>query len=452
MFDAMPDAESSDHDTMTVLRGAAVLVETPDGERVLSRADIGIAGGEIRHIGPVGSGKAREVIDLHGRFVLPGFISLRSELLSRAWAHPATARADGRVAHRRASRVEYGLCCALARLLRSGVTTVVECGGSTAVSDSLAASAGELGLRLYHAPSVESVCGEQPGEAGNLRPESLDRAVAFVRRWDGLFNGRVRGLLSVGPSVSLCAAASREIARAAQSLRVPLHVEVAADAYQFHERLRSSGATPVQWLHDQGLLGPATVLSGCQYLAGRSGTAYPGDSDMPRVAASGASICLTPLADAHAGLAGDIFESLRARGITVGLGVNRAPWDMFDEMRALSLGCKFALGDHAVGTAAPVLLSASRGGARALGRDDLGRIAVGAAADLVVVDLQRLRVGPCLDPARAVLACADAQMVEHVLVAGRFVVKSGRVVAWDEPGIAAGLRALAIDGESEAAR
>jgi cytosine/adenosine deaminase-related metal-dependent hydrolase len=94
--------------------------------------------------------------------------------------------------------------------------------------------------------------------------------------------------------------------------------------------------------------------------------------------------------------------------------------------------CKVMEHDFTVATAADVFDAATLAGARALGRDDIGRLAPGAKADIVIVDMQSLRIGPYRDPIRALVNCGTGDDVETVIVDGRTVVESRRVVGVDE--------------------
>src|SRR5262249_58048509 len=82
-------------------------------------------------------------------------------------------------------------------------------------------------------------------------------------------------------------------------------------------------------------------------------------------------------------------------------------------------------------SAADFCRAATLDGARALGRDDLGRLAPGAKADLTVVDLGQLRIGPIDDPIRTMLYSAGGAHVRHVVVDGRTVVEEGRIPGLD---------------------
>ena len=84
--------------------------------------------------------------------------------------------------------------------------------------------------------------------------------------------------------------------------------------------------------------------------------------------------------------------------------------------------------------------AATLGGARALGRDDLGRLAPGAKADILIVDFQRARVGPFLDPIKALIQCCDGEVIDTVIVAGRTRVEKGWVLVWDQEELLEGVR------------
>jgi cytosine/adenosine deaminase-related metal-dependent hydrolase len=95
-------------------------------------------------------------------------------------------------------------------------------------------------------------------------------------------------------------------------------------------------------------------------------------------------------------------------------------------------------------TAADVFDAATLGGARALGRDDLGRIAPGARADLVLWRATSWGMTPLRDPVKNIVYNAGAEDVDRVWVQGRLVVDGGRVLAADEGAI---LRDLQAAGE-----
>jgi cytosine/adenosine deaminase-related metal-dependent hydrolase len=86
-------------------------------------------------------------------------------------------------------------------------------------------------------------------------------------------------------------------------------------------------------------------------------------------------------------------------------------------------------------TAADVFNAATLGAAKALGRDDLGRIAVGAKADLLLFDAASTWLAPLRDPIKNVVYSAQASDIDTVLVNGKVVMRGGKVLTVDEAAV-----------------
>ena len=125
------------------------------------------------------------------------------------------------------------------------------------------------------------------------------------------------------------------------------------------------------------------------------------------------------------------FAAYRDAGVTIGIGTDTFPHNMIDEMRWAVTMAKVATADvHSIGVG-DVLEAATVGGAKALGRDDLGRLAPGAKADLVLVDLAHPSMQPVRDPLRSLIFSALERPVRDVYVDGRQVVRDGEVLTLD---------------------
>jgi cytosine/adenosine deaminase-related metal-dependent hydrolase len=89
-------------------------------------------------------------------------------------------------------------------------------------------------------------------------------------------------------------------------------------------------------------------------------------------------------------------------------------------------------------TAHELLWAATRGGAKALMRDDVGSIEPGKAADLAIFDQKGLGfAGALSDPETALVYAGDSQLAHTVLVNGEIVVRNGRLTRIDEERVAA---------------
>jgi 5-methylthioadenosine/S-adenosylhomocysteine deaminase len=151
-----------------------------------------------------------------------------------------------------------------------------------------------------------------------------------------------------------------------------------------------------------------------------------------------------PYKYAKMGVQFESFERYRALGINLALGTDTYPQDLIHEMRWAALMCRMADGSFRVGRPQDVFDAATLGGARHLGRDDLGRLAPGAKADIIVVDLRHLHYGAVHDPIKALVECGTGRDVETVIVDGQTLVEQGRAVRVDESAL---LRDVQAEGE-----
>ena len=213
---------------------------------------------------------------------------------------------------------------------------------------------------------------------------------------------------------------------------------------EFHRILREHGRTPLQLLHDIGFLRHDVLLGHCLFHAQHSWAHYPYADDLELLADSGASVAHAPYKYAKMGIMLESFERYRRLGINIALGTDTFPQDLISEMRLAGLMCRFAEGSFRVGKARDVFDAATLGGARALGRDDLGRLAPGAAADIVIVDLRGVHFGAVRDPIKSLVEYGSANDIDTVIVDGRTLIQGGRALALDEPAL---LRAVQESGE-----
>ena len=449
----------------TLIQGGDVVAYHEGSHRSLRDGVVVFEDDRIVFVGRRYAGPVDARIDATGKLVIPGLVDIH--------CHPTT-EAGGRliadVGRRdffqtgflnytatpkgvpgldaRADKT-LGARFALAELVRFGCTTVVPIGPS---ADELLPVADALGLRMYVSPAYKSAdyClgddgalsydwNEAAGEAG------LERAKAFIAKHAGAQSGRVQGMLFPYQIDTCSEALLRATRKAANELGVGIEIHAGQNLLEFHEMLRRHGRTPVEHLADVGLLGPDLIIGHCLISTSHSMAAVPGGRDLDLLAQSGTSVAHCPLVFARRGNALESFHRYREAGINLGLGTDTYPRDLISEMRWASLVGKIVERDFLAATSADVFTAATLGGARALRRDDLGRLAPDAKADVVVVDMRKLRIGPYRDPIKALVQCGTGDDVERVIVDGRTVVENGRVLGIDE-------RQLLTDAQREAER
>jgi len=439
----------------TLLRGGTIVAFDRGEHRILENGVLVFEGNEIRFVGNAYEGRVDHAIGVEGKLVIPGLINThvhaglnageyllndvgRSEYLGANYLS-FLAPLKGTLGPLPGEVVRTIREFCFAHLVKNGCTTVIDAGGIPGDWDAYTQLVGQVGLRVYFSPSFESaeVFSDREGrfvtewdEAGGLR--GLEAAGKFIETHAGAHEGRLRGILSPANLEFLSERLIRETMAAAQRLDVPVFLHAGVSLLEFHEILRRHRATPITWLHRLGALTPRTILGHCVFVAGHSWSAFPYADDLRLIAASGTSVSHSALKEAKVGVVLESFDRYRRSGINLALGTDTYPHDMIREMGFASLISRIAERNFQVGTARDVFNAATLGGARALRRDDLGRIAPGAKADLVVLDLRRVNLGLIRDPIKALCEFGSSANIETVIIDGRTVVSGGQVVGRDE--------------------
>src|SRR5581483_3294955 len=204
------------------------------------------------------------------------------------------------------------------------------------------------------------------------------------------------------------------------------------------------GGRPIDLLRETGCLTERTWLAHATLLD---------DIDMAAIAETGVSLAHCPRCIVRLGKKAARVGHWRARGINAGIGVDgAASSDMSNMLNELRL----ALVLHRVGgyedgespeqwlTPEEVLWMSTRGGARALGRDDIGQLAPGKAADIAAFPLRRMsHAGAVVDPLGALLVAGSDPYAALTIVDGRVRVRDGRMLDVDEDRAFEGVNAAA---------
>lgn len=327
----------------------------------------------------------------------------------------------------------FGLWAAI----RGGATTVMDVG--TRNPEGVVELAGELGARVYIGPRHRTwtygwdETGHMTWDPDPASGEAaLEKSVEFAKVHDGAHGGRVRCLL-VPAQLDTCSPDLLKATRRAATehgLRITLHA--AMNLPEFHKMLREYGKTPIELLDSIGFLGPDVLLGHCVFHNNHSWVHYPYTDDLQRLADSGASIAHAPFKYLKMGIALESFTRYRQKGINIALGTDTYPQDLVREMRYAALMCRMAEGSFRVGTPQEVFDAATLGGARALGRDDLGRLAPGAKADLLIVDLQKMHYGAVHDPIKSLVDGGDASDIRTLVVNGKTLIENHTALVVDE--------------------
>ncbi len=425
-----------------IVRGATVVTLDP-GRRVLPATDVSIRNGRIHALGgalkPV-EGECEE-IPAAGKLLLPGLVQAHVHLCQTLFRNaaedlPLLPWLRERIWPLEAAHDETSMAASarlgLAELIRGGTTAALDM-GSVHHTGAIFEAAREAGFRLT---GGKAHMDRAPGAPAGLREDteaSLAEAAALCRRW----NGAEEGLLHYAFAPRFVLSCSDELLAAAGDLaekdvaRLHTHASEAAEECAAVEA--RFGAPNIAVLARFGLLGAETVLAHGVHLAGR---------EVDLLAETGTHLVHCPSANLKLASGVAPIPGLAARGIPLALGADGAACnntlDAWTEMRLAALIHNPAGGPGAL-PAQTVLEMATLGGARALGlEEEIGSIEPGKQADLVLVGLDRPHLVPAgPDPAALLVFCAGRADVERVWIAGRPVLRDGRLATLDEEAVRA---------------
>ena len=457
---------SNDGHDVTLIRGGTGIVFNGRSHCYLKDGEIAIADGRISYVGTKYPGVAGRVIDASGKIVMPGLVSShahvgaheggrllldagRREFLRSGFLHFLPARRSGAPGFMTGQDARASLRYGFATLLRHGITTVLAFApGGRDGGELMLEVAHEFGIRLVWSPIVsggrywlndDGTVDYEADEAMGLR--QLGEAVSFIERHRGANDGRLSGVIAVDEFFASTPTLRREAKKAADALDVPYTLHFVEQHREFFDTMTRTGRTPVQLLADEGALDRHTILAHCIYVSGHSLVGYPVEDDIGLLGQAGVSVAHSPVAFSRRGVALESFDRYRKAGINVALATDAYPLDLFAEMRMASIMCKAADRNYEAAPAADVFAAATLAGAAALGRDDIGRIAVGANADLVIIDPRTLTIGANPDPLRMLVHLAGPENVDTVMVGGRVLVEGGRLAMASEEQILADVTA-----------
>ncbi|MCF7548218.1 amidohydrolase family protein [Pseudonocardia sp. WMMC193] len=424
--------------TLVVENGVLV---TLDGGRVQT-GWLGIAGDRIVALaeGPAPATPGARRIDARGGYVRPGFVS--------AHQHSMDALLPGSAARARAfpdwlfgvyyaevlahtpERAAAAARRTAAGLLRAGVTTVVDCwgvgdAGSARSRECLAATvevARASGLRWVLAPmtadrlphawaaDLARVAAADP----RFRPDGLttstDTALEFTAHaLDAAGHG-----VTVWPCAELPEMASDELLRGLAALAARSDGWVTTHLSASPEGARGAVDRILAALPSGRVLGAHLT--------------HAEPAELARLARAGAGAAHCPSSTMLGGGAPSALGRIREAGLPVGLGLDNGSVngtaDMVLEMRHALMFDRVAGTTDRRACAETALDMATREGAVAIGRPDLGVLRVGATADLVVVDTSGEHWWPRADPAAAMVFQERPGDVTDVVVGGRVLVSA----------------------------
>jgi cytosine/adenosine deaminase-related metal-dependent hydrolase len=210
----------------------------------------------------------------------------------------------------------------------------------------------------------------------------------------------------------------------ASERNLPFQIHAAQSMTEFQEMQRRHGLTPIQWMHSVGALDDRSIVGHGIFLDHHPWVHWPTRKDLGLLADSGATVAHCPTVFAKRGINLRSFGDYRRAGINMGIGTDTYPHNFIEEMRNAVYIARAAAGRLDDTFASDVFNAATIGGAKALRRDDIGRLAGGAKSDIVLVDVTDRNMRPLYDPLRGLIFVAGERPITDVFVEGEAIVRN----------------------------
>jgi len=440
-----------------LVRHATLLVTMDDQRREIADGGFFIRDGMIVQVGKTDqlTQQADEVIDLDGYIVLPGLINTHHHFYQTLTRVIPNAQ-NGNLftwlktlypiwANLTPEDIQVSTKTALSELALSGCTTASDhlylFPNGSRLDDEIHAAA-QVGLRL-HASRGSMSLGESKG---GLPPDRVVEEEEFILKdsqrlietyHDPKPGSMLQIVLAPCSPFSVSGDLMRESAKLARHYHVHLHTHLAETIDEEAFCIEKFGHRPVDYMRVVDWLGEDVWFAH---------SVHVNEQEIDVYHQSGCGVAHCPTSNMR--LASGIAPIMRMmqKNIKVGLGVDGSASNdgsnLLEEVRQAMLVARLKAGLDGASlsgketpplmTARQALELATRGGAAVLGRDDIGSLSPGKCADFIAIKLDHLEYSGALhDPVAAVVFCAPVR-VDYNYVAGRPVVKEGRLVNLDE--------------------
>jgi len=432
-----------------LIKGGKMLTLCP-GKEIWDNPLIGIRDGRIIFIeeahAPLASlYNPAETIDASGCLVIPGLVNththvpmvcfrgLADDLPLMEWLEDHIFPVERKYIRR--ETVRAGALLGIAEMILSGTTTF--CDGYFYES-TIAGAAREAGIRCVAGMGIFDA------DIGKVTPEEIAghvrAAEKFLGKWADGGSMLIPALFCHAPYT--CSPETiRAVKETARRHGAPFLIHVAETATEKDIIMKLYGNGPVKHLASLGVLDERTVAIHCNWLD---------NEDIRCLAAKGVKVSHNPQSNMKLATGIGPIPALLAAGVDVGLGTDGCAsnndHDMFGEMDTAAKLHKVFRRDPSLLDARKVLEMATSDGAKVLGLDGIiGSIAVGRAADIIVVDTAKPHLTPMYNPYSHLVYAASGSDVRTSIIDGRLVMKDRRLLTIDQEAAMDAVEAIAAE-------
>ena len=414
-----------------IVYNATVL--TMDGDRVFPRGAVAITGRDITAVDAAEAIASRytgrETLDAGGQIVLPGLVNththapmvlyrgLADDLALMEWLQKYIFPAEAKTVS--PEMVRTGMRLAALEMIQSGTTTFTD---MYYFEEEIARAAKAAGLRGVLGQTVIQF----PVADAKTPAEALQRAEAFLKEFAS--DELIVPALAPHAMYTLDRATLKAVRSLGDKYNAPILIHLAETADESKTSMTRHKMSPTQYLESIGFWGPRTLAAHGVWLNA---------ADIRILARRKVGVSHNPESNMKLASGTAKVPALQRAGVTVGLGTDGAAsnndLDMFEAMRQAAFLHKLITGDPRALPAKTALAMATIDGARTLGLEQqIGSLAPGKRADLIVVSTTGARQTPLYDPVSHLVYVARGADVTTTIVNGKVLMRDRKVLTLQE--------------------
>ncbi|MDF2595385.1 MAG: atzB [Clostridia bacterium] len=430
-----------------LIKNIRYLVTCDAEDHMFENTHIYIEDGEIKYIGDTPP-EAEETIDASHMIVYPGLINTHHHLFQYFTRNlPQVQNMElfdwlttlyGIWQHIDEEAIRYSSLMGMGELMKNGCTTCFDHHylfpkktGSQLI-DRQFESAKDLGIRMHASRGSMSLSKKDGGLPPDTVVQDTDTILKDSERLikayhDGSRFSKTQVVLAPCAPFNVTEELMIESAKLARKLGVRLHTHLAETIDEQKYTLERFGMRPLEYMDKLGWLGEDVWYAhGIHF----------NDEELKVLAKNGTGVAHCPISNMKLSSGIARVPEMLEMDIPVGLAVDGSASNdgssMLEEIRIAYLLHRLQSSNKAP-TGYDILKIATKGGARILGRNDIGELAVGKAADLFMIDSQRFDlVGTYYDPKSLLATIGVKGGVDCTIIGGEVVVKDGKLVTIDE--------------------
>ena len=428
------------------LKNIRYLVTCDDTDNLFENINMYIENGEIKYIGNEVK-LANEIIDATDMVMYPGLINTHHHLyqifsrnipqVQNMELFPWLKYLYEIWKNINSDVIMYSSLCGMGELLKTGCTTCFDHHyvfpeNQNNLIESQFEAAKMIGIRMYASRGSMSLSVKDGGLPPDTVVQTVEEILKDSERLIKKFHDKSRFSMrqvAIAPCspFSVSKTLMIESAKLARKLGVRLHTHLAETKDEENFTMEKFNMRPLEYMESLSWLGSDVWFAhGIHF----------NDNELKLLASTGTGIAHCPISNMKLSSGIAKIPKMLKLNVPVGLGVDGSASNdgsnMLEEMRVAFLLHRLNSSKNAP-TGYDILKMATRGSAKVLGRNDIGKLSVGMAGDLFMIKLNRLElIGADLDPRSLLSTVGFKGNVDYTIVNGKVVVKDGILVNIDE--------------------